>query len=136
MCVTIPPTLVPLLSSFPSVQIPLSMRSLLKTLLYKAGFSIKKIRHAPRRCAAASSAQSADADIMSLLHQTNPYEDFDFKALPFDAHGWGGQSPAFRELITQLKPRLILEVGTWKGASALEMAAALRDAGQIGRAHV
>ncbi len=105
------------------------MQSLLKTLLYKAGYSIKKIRQAPRRAVTAASPQSADADIMSLLHKTNPYEGFDYKALPFDAHGWGGQSPAFRELITKLKPRLILEVGTWKGASALEMATALRDTG-------
>ena len=66
---------------------------------------------------------------MRLLHKTNPYEGFDFLSLPFDAHGWGQQSAAFRELISQAKPRLIVEVGTWKGASALEMAAAARDLG-------
>lgn len=106
------------------------MRSLLKTLLYKAGYSIKKIRHAPRTASAGSqNAAATNIDIMGLLHATNPYEGFDYQSLPFDAHGWGGQSPAFRELIAQLKPRLILEVGTWKGASALEMAAAAGDLG-------
>jgi hypothetical protein len=66
---------------------------------------------------------------MKLLHRINPYEGFDFRSYPFDLHGWGGQSAAFRELIVQTKPGLIVEVGTWKGASALEMAAVTRDAG-------
>ena len=105
------------------------MRSLLKTLLYKAGYSIKKIWHVPRTASGAASEAASGADIMKLLHKKNPYEGFDFHALPFDAHGWGGQSTAFRELITQMKPRLIVEVGTWKGASALEMAAVTRDLG-------
>ena len=36
---------------------------------------------------------------------------------------------AFRELILEIKPRLIVEVGSWKGASALEMAAIAQGAG-------
>jgi predicted O-methyltransferase YrrM len=64
---------------------------------------------------------------MRLLHKTNPYDGFDFHSHPFDALGWGSQSPAFRELISLVKPRLIIEVGTWKGASALEMGEATRD---------
>jgi predicted O-methyltransferase YrrM len=66
---------------------------------------------------------------MRMLHRVNPYEGFDFSALPFDAHGWGGESTAFRELVAQVRPRLIVEVGTWKGASALAMANASRDLG-------
>jgi predicted O-methyltransferase YrrM len=66
---------------------------------------------------------------MTLLHTINPYEGFNFRSYPLDLHGWGGQSPAFCELVVQTKPALIVEVGTWKGASALEMAEATRDAG-------
>jgi methyltransferase family protein len=66
---------------------------------------------------------------MRLLHQTNPYEGFDLRCYAPDLHGWGSRSPAFRELIAQTKPRLIVEVGTWKGASALEMAAVTRELG-------
>jgi hypothetical protein len=66
---------------------------------------------------------------MKLLHQTNPYEGFDLRCYAPDLHGWGSRSPAFRELIVQTKPRLIVEVGTWKGASALEMAAVIRELG-------
>jgi hypothetical protein len=65
---------------------------------------------------------------MKLLHKTNPYDGFDFRSYPFDAHGWGGESGAFRQLIEETKPTLIIEVGTWKGASALEMAAVTRAA--------
>ena len=107
----------------------MKLHSWIKTLFYKAGYSVKKIRHAPRRPAADANQQSPAADVMKLLHRTNPYADFDFRSHPLDAHGWGGQSPAFRELIARKRPRLIVEVGTWKGASALEMAAATRDLG-------
>jgi predicted O-methyltransferase YrrM len=106
------------------------MKSLLKSLLYKAGYSVKKIHGVPRRPGGGRSGQTdAVPDVMGLLHQTSPYAGFDFNTFPFDARGWGGQSPAFRELIAGVRPNLILEVGTWKGASALEMAAALRDLG-------
>ena len=46
---------------------------------------------------------------------------------PPDIAGWGAESPAFRELIVEIRPRLIIEVGTWKGASALVMAEILEE---------
>jgi Methyltransferase domain len=108
----------------------MSIHSLIKTVFYKAGYSIKKIRPVARVAGAARDHKtSGTPDVMCLLHKANPYEGFNFPSLPFDAHGWGGQSPAFRELISQAKPRLIVEVGTWKGASALEMAGITRDLG-------
>lgn len=66
---------------------------------------------------------------MRLLHKTSPYEGFDFQSYRFDATGWEGDSPAFRRLIMEVKPRLIVEVGSWKGNSALQMAAITREAG-------
>lgn len=108
----------------------MNIQSLIKTALYKAGYSIKRIRKTPPRSAHAPKREECGTpDVMRLLHENNPYDGFDFQSLPFEAHGWGGQSPAFRELITRIKPRLIIEVGTWKGASALEMAAVVRDLG-------
>lgn len=47
---------------------------------------------------------------------------FDPSPYPVDLQGWGSDSPVFKELIEELRPRLIIEVGTWKGASALHMA--------------
>lgn len=54
------------------------------------------------------------------LHAVNPYENF--KPLPMDLDGWHGDHPIFRDLIHELCPRLIIEVGTWKGMSAIHMA--------------
>jgi SAM-dependent methyltransferase len=50
----------------------------------------------------------------------NPYEGFD--ALPVDEQGWSSTSPVFEEVIAELKPKLIVEVGSWKGCSAIFMA--------------
>lgn len=45
----------------------------------------------------------------------------DVEILPKDISGWNGNSAIFRDLIDQIKPNLILEVGTWKGQSAINM---------------
>lgn len=47
---------------------------------------------------------------------------FDADAVGADMQGWGSQSPLFAEVINRVKPREIVEVGTWKGASAIHMA--------------
>lgn len=65
----------------------------------------------------------------------NPYEGFDYTQYPFDITSYwdsfGGRqpdnttdncSPAFEKLISELRPNLILEVGTYKGKSAIHMA--------------
>lgn len=54
------------------------------------------------------------------------YED-----LPFfgrDLTGWGGDHPIFEKLILdlQVEPKVIIEVGTWKGQSAINMANILK----------
>jgi hypothetical protein len=36
--------------------------------------------------------------------------------------GWQSYSPVFKQLIEQVKPKVIIEVGTWLGASAINMA--------------
>jgi hypothetical protein len=48
---------------------------------------------------------------------------FDPHAYPVDLGGWGSDAPIFGTLIGEVRPRLIIEVGSWKGASALHMAA-------------
>jgi len=105
----------------------MNIQSVIKTAFYKAGYSIKRIRQAQRVSTFGEDHATGITDVMRLLHESNPYDGFDFRSRPFDPHGWGGESPVFRELISQVKPRLIIEVGTWKGASALEMAAVTRD---------
>jgi predicted O-methyltransferase YrrM len=45
-----------------------------------------------------------------------------FKLLPKDLQGWGSTHCIFKELCDKVEPGIIIEVGTWKGASAIEMA--------------
>lgn len=42
--------------------------------------------------------------------------------LPPDLQGWNGSSKVFHQLIDEVKPERIIEVGTWKGQSAINMA--------------
>lgn len=68
-------------------------------------------------------------EFVKLVHPQNPYDGFDISGQPLDRQGWGHESPIFAQIIQQLRPRNIIEVGTWKGASAIGMAELCRDAG-------
>jgi hypothetical protein len=67
-------------------------------------------------------------DILGRIHPVNPYNGFDFRSHKKDLQGGGGT-----EILTQvfqaLKPRLIVEVGSWKGASAVFWAQLMRQHG-------
>jgi len=57
----------------------------------------------------------------------NKYVYTDLELLPEDLQGWNGTSNLFNDLILKIKPRIIVEVGTWKGLSAINMAKVVRD---------
>ena len=59
---------------------------------------------------------------INLIHKNNPYESFDYKRYPLDLQGWGSTDQNFQSLIEKIQPSLIIEVGTWKGGSAIFMA--------------
>lgn len=50
------------------------------------------------------------------------YGNFSTEGYQLDLQGWGSQDPGFAEVIEQVRPSRILEMGTWKGASAIHMA--------------
>ena len=94
-------------------------QSWIKGIAYRCGFSLRRLRTATR-------LQHGGGDytgkVRPLLHKADPYAGFDWQAYPADATGWGSDSPAFGELVVAIKPRRIIEVGTWKGGSALTLA--------------
>lgn len=45
---------------------------------------------------------------------------------PLDLQGWNGNAPIFEELISKEKPKIIAEVGSWKGQSTISMAKAVK----------
>jgi len=54
-----------------------------------------------------------------LYPNQNPYENME--VLPFNNHGWASNHSAFAEVIAEIKPQLIVEVGTWIGGSSRTM---------------
>lgn len=63
---------------------------------------------------------------MDRLHDKSVYEGFPIEEWPKDIQGWGADSPIFEEIIKTRKPTVVIEVGSWKGASAIEMARCLK----------
>jgi hypothetical protein len=59
--------------------------------------------------------------IWELFFDKNPYTDFDYTAYPEDVQGWGSTHPIFHILIDAIRPATIVELGSWKGASAIHM---------------
>ncbi len=100
------------------------MRDLLKRAAYRCGFSLRRMRGVTTRHGQQDVPGAIGSDgamLMRAIHADDPYAGFDFNAHPFDDHGWGSRSGAFSTLIAATKPRLVIEVGTWKGGSAIEM---------------
>lgn len=60
--------------------------------------------------------------VRPLIHDVDPYVDLDWDTHRVDLQGWHSHSKIFNTLIEQKRPRLVCEVGTWKGASAVYMA--------------
>lgn len=46
--------------------------------------------------------------------------------LPLDLRGWNGNHHIFSDLIKELKPKQIVEVGSWKGQSSINMAEVIK----------
>jgi len=57
----------------------------------------------------------------------NIYEGLEL--LPEDSQGWNGNDPIFKELIKEKQPSVVIEVGTWKGQSAVNMGKAIKEQG-------
>jgi SAM-dependent methyltransferase len=68
------------------------------------------------------------ARVWDLLFDVSPYEGFDPAPYPDDMQGWGSDHPVLTEAIRALKPASVVEVGSWKGRSAINMALAAKEA--------
>jgi predicted O-methyltransferase YrrM len=68
------------------------------------------------------------AGLIRRLHPTDPYAGFPYQDYPLDLQG-GPEDALLPRLVEDLRPRLVIEVGTWKGATAVRLAALLRRQG-------
>jgi len=58
------------------------------------------------------------------------YDNIESLGLPADMQTWeSAKSPFFAQIIEEIKPKVIIEVGSWKGASAMVMAALGKEYG-------
>lgn len=73
--------------------------------------------------------QEATEGLLERLHRRNPYAGFPLDRWPQDLQGWGSQHRLINLMIEQVRPRLIVEVGSWKGGSAVHMADEARRLG-------
>ena len=67
--------------------------------------------------------------IFDSLHAVSPYEGASLDDVDVDMQGWGSTHFFFREIFDYLRPRLVVEVGTWKGMSAMHMADLAKERG-------
>ena len=58
---------------------------------------------------------------------TNPYEGFPTSQWPSNWHGWESEHPWFTQAVSELRPTVVVEVGTFLGGSARYFAKCLRD---------
>ncbi len=58
-----------------------------------------------------------------------PNEYTGFTPLPTDVRGWGGNDTYFHRIIDKYRPKRIIEVGTWLGQSAINMAKYTQSSG-------
>lgn len=57
------------------------------------------------------------------LHKVSPYNGFKYNPDLVDLQGWPYYRPCVFELILKtIRPKLIVDIGSWKGAAAIDMA--------------
>lgn len=66
---------------------------------------------------------------MKLLSVAEAFPLIGEARMDMDLEGWNSDHELFAKLVHQVKPEVIIEVGTWKGASACHMAELTRDLG-------
>lgn len=73
------------------------------------------------------------AELPELFASLGVRRDYSALALDgfvLDLQGWGAEHPIFERVLRAQRPAVVVEVGTWKGASVLHMHALARKHGQ------
>lgn len=65
-------------------------------------------------------------DLMRRIHGTDIYAGY-VPTLAEDLQGWNSKHQAFDEIIAELRPSIVIDVGVWKGGSTLYLADQLRQ---------
>jgi hypothetical protein len=71
-------------------------------------------------------------DLLKLFKMPNPYTDFDPTAIKVNDPLLPTKNAVWEHIFKQANPKVIVEVGSWMGASALTLASFLKDNGGAG----
>lgn len=66
--------------------------------------------------------------LMKAIHRSDIYAGL-VTTCREDLQGWNSEHPIFEEIVETARPRIIVDVGVWKGASTIFLASLLRDRG-------
>ena len=110
----------------------LNMISISQKILAQFGYSIKRRRPGIVRAGSLGEVAVSVTDLMNAVHGEDVYSGFRYEDYPEEIVGWGGDSAAFAELIREVRPNFIIEVGSWKGASAVTMDEVPQDLRRLG----
>jgi hypothetical protein len=67
------------------------------------------------------SARDSLAARLGSIGIEREYSSIDLDGLQVDLQGWGSTHPIFEEIFQEVRPEIVIEVGSWKGASVLHM---------------
>lgn len=77
--------------------------------------------------------RSASIDNLREIFRTigidKDYSGMSFDGLRTDVTGWGSTHRIFQRVLSQARPGLVIEVGSWKGASVIHIAQRCRELG-------
>lgn len=62
-----------------------------------------------------------------LWNGQNPFANFPHKLIAPDMQGWTSQHVFLTDSIQEIKPKIIVEIGVWKGGSTMTMAHKLKE---------
>lgn len=72
-------------------------------------------------------------DIRDVLGLEDAFATYEFDKTRVDLQGWNSSHGFFRDVIKLTKPKLIIELGVWKGMSSIHMAGLLKELGIAGQ---
>lgn len=67
-------------------------------------------------------------ELLSVLGLDDPFKGFTPKE-GTKLWGWNGDRPIFPKLVEDIKPKLVIEVGSWMGQSSVNLASSLKRSG-------
>jgi predicted O-methyltransferase YrrM len=67
--------------------------------------------------------------INKICHGTKPFQNFPKKLYATDMQGWNSDHRFLTDSIAEFRPQTIVEVGVWKGMSAMTMAKKIKSLG-------